>query len=67
MRKIIFLLFISFIVFSCKSKKAIATKKPNTEKVVVNNTEEAEVETETKASKIYANDAEKYIDQLEKS
>jgi flagellum-specific peptidoglycan hydrolase FlgJ len=51
-------------VFSCKSRKAIAIKKSktNTEKAIVKNTEEGEVETETKANKIYANDAEKYID-----
>ena len=64
MKRLVLICCLVTVVFSCRSKKAIVTKKPktNTEQVDVNvetnNTEEDVVAT----PKVYASKAEKYID-----
>mgnify|MGYP000353782096 CR=1 FL=1 len=58
MKKIILILCIGCVVFSCKSKKGIVTQKPtNTTKQVEKPTEKTNTVT-----KVYANNTERYID-----
>lgn len=58
MKRVVLVLFIGVMLFSCKTKKTIVTKKPknNTEIVV-----ETKEETKPKETKVYANATEKYI------
>lgn len=58
MKRIILILCIGCVVFSCKSKKGIVTQKPtNTTKQVEKPTENTNTVT-----KVYANNTERYID-----
>ncbi len=63
MKRIVLIVCLGFMLFSCRSKKAIVTKKPKT---VTEQVEVKEGITSTKdvqnSNKIYANAAEKYID-----
>lgn len=59
MNRVILLLFVGVLAFSCKTKKTIVTKKPKIDAgEVVVKTEE----TKPIVEKAYANDTEKYID-----
>lgn len=59
MNRVILLLFVGVLAFSCKTKKTIVTKKPKIDAgEVVVETEEIKPIVE----KVYANDTEKYID-----
>lgn len=66
MKRIFLLLSLGFLVFSCKTKKTIITKKDNRQKAdVVLKTDESENSKPIQNSgikKVYANDTEKYID-----
>lgn len=59
MKKILLIICLGFMLFSCKSKKTVVTKKPEkpTEQVVKKDTQPKETPTKT-----YANATEKYID-----
>ncbi|WP_298342333.1 glucosaminidase domain-containing protein [uncultured Algibacter sp.] len=59
MSRLVVVLFVSLMVFSCKSKKGIVTKKPNDTVTPVNKNENDKVE---KPTKVYANNTERYID-----
>ena len=58
MNRIIVILCVALLVFSCKSKKGIVTKKPSDE------TKQVEVKQKDKEKdvKVYANNTERYID-----
>ncbi len=59
MNRIIIILCVGLLVFSCKSKKGIVTKKPSdSTKQVGTKTEDEKKD----ASKVYANNTERYID-----
>lgn len=64
LKRIILLLSIVFMVFSCKTKKSVVTKrsKKDTKEVVVKTEETTNEETLPISSKTYANATEKYID-----
>lgn len=60
MNRILIILCLGLMLFSCKTKKSVVTKKPKNEnKEVVVKTEENK---EVTVPKTYANDTEKYID-----
>ncbi len=56
MKRLLLICCLVSVVFSCRSKKAIVTKKPKT------NTEQVETQTEVSKPKVYANKTEEYID-----
>ncbi|MDN3666086.1 glucosaminidase domain-containing protein [Algibacter miyuki] len=64
MNKILVLLCLGFVLFSCKSKKAIVTKKrhPKTERVVKKVEETKAEKTISPITKTYASATEEYID-----
>tara|TARA_R110001583_G_scaffold76446_5_gene209183 strand:- start:343 stop:1143 length:801 start_codon:yes stop_codon:yes gene_type:complete len=64
LKRIILLLSIVFIAFSCKTKKVVVTKKSkkDNKEVIVKAEETTKEETLPISNKIYANDTEKYID-----
>tara|TARA_R110002126_G_scaffold223276_1_gene368308 strand:+ start:386 stop:1174 length:789 start_codon:yes stop_codon:yes gene_type:complete len=58
MNRIIIILCVAFLVFSCKSKKGIVTRKPSDDSKQV----EAKQEDKEKDVRVYANNTERYID-----
>lgn len=64
MKKIVLILFLGSVFFSCRSKKVVVTKRTQTktEQVVKRDAEEPVKEDVKAVSKVYANDTEKYID-----
>ena len=60
MKRIILIICLGFLVFSCRSKKAIVTKKPNHTKQIEN--KPIEKESPSEAPKVYASKTEQYID-----
>lgn len=59
MKRIIIVLCVALLVFSCKSKKGIVTKKPNEASKQV---EQKKNDVSEKSTKVYANNTERYID-----
>ncbi|WP_396601969.1 glucosaminidase domain-containing protein [Algibacter sp. R77976] len=57
MKRIIVILCLGCVFFSCKSRKGIVTKKPNNTSNQIGNKKE-----ETNTTKVYANNTERYID-----
>ncbi|TGV01405.1 LysM peptidoglycan-binding domain-containing protein [Flavivirga rizhaonensis] len=62
MSKIALILCLGCFLFSCRSKKAIVAKKPNTTTVVIGDNKEEIKKTSETSTKVYANATEKYID-----
>ncbi|UKM64805.2 glucosaminidase domain-containing protein [Flavobacteriaceae bacterium GSB9] len=62
MKKIIIMLCIGGVIFSCKSKKAIVTRKTNETTRQIDKTEESKTVIPVEAPKTYANSTERYID-----
>lgn len=63
MNRIVIILCIGLLIFSCKSKKGIVTKKTNDSAKQVDNKIEDEKKDATEVtSKVYANNTERYID-----
>ncbi|WP_303319150.1 glucosaminidase domain-containing protein [Flavivirga abyssicola] len=60
--KIALILCLGCFLFSCRSKKAIVAKKPNTTTVVIGDNKEETKKTPKTSTKVYANATEKYID-----
>ena len=62
MNRILVFLCVGFLLFSCKSKKAIVTKKGNyTERQVVIDKTDNQTEVIEEAPKVYASNTERYI------
>lgn len=63
MNRVIIILIATLLVFSCKSKKAIVTKKPSdSSNQVYNKTNDKKKDAIDETPKVYANNTEYYID-----
>ena len=62
-RSIALVLCLGCFLFSCRSRKGIVTKRPNTTTVEIGNNNKKETKkTSENSTKVYANATEKYID-----
>ncbi|GAA3587139.1 glucosaminidase domain-containing protein [Flavivirga amylovorans] len=60
--KIALVLCLGCFLFSCRSKKSIITKRPNTKVIIGDNGEKEIKKTPENSTKVYANATERYID-----